>query len=155
VGAGMAKGTAGYKIRAFTCAGCGKSVEKRCPPGTRYCSHLCYRTSPKPARRTGETRRCRRCGEEFYVPASRIAKGQGLFCSLRCHNLDQGSSKTTHTCKICGETFHWSPSRSSSGAYRITYCSLPCRDADPDRRSMLLEMNTRQQHGRVTRAEAL
>ena len=141
-------------MRTFTCDGCGVEVTKRCPPGSRYCSLDCYRSSPRPERCTGEGRTCGRCGSAFYVPASRVAKGEGLYCSLDCHNAAQGDGKTEHTCK-CGGAFRWSPSRSASGAYRITYCSLPCRDADPERRAMLLEMNTRQQLGRTTRAERL
>lgn len=126
----MAKGRAGYKVRTFTCDGCGVEVTKRCPPGSRYCSLDCYRSSPRPERCTGEGRTCGRCGSAFYVPASRVAKGEGLYCSLDCHNAAQGDGKTEHTCKTCGGAFRWSPSRSASGAYRITYCSLPCRDAD-------------------------
>lgn len=151
----MAKGQAGYKVRTFTCDGCGAEVTKRCPPGSRYCSLPCYRSSPRPERRTGEDRTCERCGSSFYVPASRVAKGEGRYCSLDCHNEHQGRNKTEHTCKTCGGTFRWSPSRSASGAYRITYCSLACRDADPERRAMLLSMNTRQQLGRTTKAERL
>lgn len=151
----MAKGQAGYKVRTFTCDGCGAEVTKRCPPGSRYCSLPCYRSSPRPERRTGEDRTCERCGSSFYVPASRVAKGEGRYCSLVCHNATQGDGKTEHTCKTCGGAFRWSPSRSASGAYRITYCSLMCRDADPERRAMLLEMNTRQQLGRTTGAERL
>ena len=149
----MSKGHAGYKVREFICEGCGREVSKRCPPGSRYCSQACYRSSPRPGRRTGETRSCEKCGSSFYVAAHRISKGQGRFCSAACHNSAQGDGKTEHTCKVCGETFRWSPSRSKSGAYRITYCSLPCRDADPERRAMLLELNARQQRGKVTRAE--
>lgn len=141
------------RLRTFTCTGCGREVTKRCTPNANYCSLPCYRTSPRPARRTGESRSCLRCGSTFYVAANRIAKGQGVYCSHSCHNEQQGVRKTEHVCKMCGETFRWSPSRSASGAYRITYCSLPCRDADPERRAMLLEMNTQQQHGRATSAE--
>ena len=151
----MVNGRAGYRVRIFTCAGCGLEVVKRCPPGSRFCSLPCYRSSPKPGRRTGENRTCERCGSAFYVTASRVAKGEGRYCSLDCHNAAQGAGKVEHACKVCGGTFRWSPSRSTSGAYRITYCSLPCRDADPERRAMLLEMNTRQQLGRTTKAERL
>jgi len=151
----MAEGQAGYKVRTFTCDGCGVEVTKRCPPRSRYCTLDCYRSSPRPERRTGEDRTCERCGVSFYIPAGRVAKGEGRYCSLGCHNADQGAGKTEHTCKTCGGTFRWSPSRSASGAHRITYCSLPCRDADPERRAMLLEMNTRQQLGRTTKAERL
>lgn len=151
----MAKGRKGYKVRTVTCVGCRATVTKRCRPGTLYCSLACYRSGPRPQRRTGEDRTCERCGAGFYVPASRVAKGEGRYCSLDCHNAAQGDGKTEHTCKTCGGAFRWSPSRSASGAYRITYCSLACRDADPERRAMLLEMNTRQQLRRTTKAERL
>lgn len=102
---------------------------------------------------TGEHRTCAHCGGGFYVPASRVTKGEGEFCSLACHNTNQGRGKTEHVCKMCGETFRWSPSRVASGNYNPTYCSLPCRDADPARRERLVEMNAMQQSGRTTRAE--
>lgn len=103
---------------------------------------------------TGERRICRRCGSPFYIPACRVAKGEGEFCSLICHNINQGRGKTEHVCKTCGETFRWSPSRTASGNYNPTYCSPPCRDADPSRRERLVEMNAMQQLGRTTKIEA-
>lgn len=103
---------------------------------------------------TGEHRSCERCGADFYVPKSRADKGEGQFCSLACHNLDQGKNKTVHTCKMCGGSFQWSPSRSASGNYRITYCSLPCRDADPERNEMLVRLQGLQQLKRMTKTEA-
>lgn len=54
---------------------------------------------------------------------------------------------------MCGQVFRWSPSRSKSGAYKITYCSIRCRDADPERRTMLIAINAAQQLGRTTKAE--
>lgn len=102
---------------------------------------------------TGEHRTCRECGADFYVPANRVLKGEGEFCTLACHNAHQGREKTEHLCKVCGSAFRWSPSRSRS--HRISYCSLACRDADPDRRALLLQMNARQQLGRTTKAEVL
>ncbi|ALA48716.1 DNA endonuclease [Mycobacterium phage Seagreen] len=149
----MAKGLAGNKVRTITCAGCGNTVTRRMRPGQRFCSHHCYLSAPRAERRTGETRTCAHCGASFYIPRSRVAKGEGQFCSIGCHNANQGRAKTVHVCKVCGNEFRWSPSRSQSGAYRITYCSLACRDADPERRELLLRMNTAQQSGRTTRAE--
>lgn len=152
--AGVAKGTEGYKVRTINCVGCGQSVTKRMPARTRYCSRRCYEASPRLRRRTGDNRTCIHCGAAFYAAAGRIASGGALFCSLLCHNANQGRNKTEHTCQQCGGTFRWSPSRSASGACRITYCSLACRDADPARRARLMEMNAMQQDGRTTRAEA-
>ena len=151
----MAKGTEGNKIRTITCQRCGTVVTKRMPPGRLYCSLGCYRGGPRPARRTGESRACRHCGATFYVPANRVLKGEGDFCTLACHNADQGRAKTEHTCKMCGSTFRWSPSRSASGNYNITYCSLDCRNADPERTARLVAMNALLQSGRTTNAEVL
>lgn len=150
----MVNGTAGNKMRTITCIGCGKTVTRRMRPSQRYCSLDCYRNGPRPQRETGEHRACRQCGAEFYVTRHRVELDQGHYCSRRCWATAAGSGKTEHVCKVCGKSFRWSPSRSLSGHYRITYCSLGCRDADPARRAMLLEMNTRMQRGRVTSAEA-
>lgn len=135
----------------FTCETCGTRSYGFRNRSKRWCSRACAAA----ARRTGETRACAQCGAAFYVTAGRAALGLGRFCSLACHNAHQGRSKTSHECKVCGQTFRWSPSRSASGNYRITYCSLTCRDADPERRAMLLAMNERLQLGRMTRVEAL
>ena len=148
----MAKGTAGNKIRTITCAGCSTTVTRRMQPRTRYCSIACYRSSPRPQRRTGETRACAVCGGAFYVAASRPAH-QGRFCSTACHDVHQGRGKTDHVCKVCSGAFRWSPSRTAGGNYNVTYCSLPCRNADPARRAQLLAMNEALQTGRTTRAE--
>jgi len=137
--------------RTFTCETCGAESYGFDNRNKRWCSRACAAS----ARRTGERRSCAQCGTDFYVTAGRAADGGGgRFCSLTCHNTHQGRGKTEHSCAVCGTTFRWSPSRSASGAYRITYCSLACRDADPARRAQLLEMNTAQQAGRTTRAEA-
>jgi DNA mismatch endonuclease (patch repair protein) len=123
------------------------------PEGRQYCSLPCYRANPRPQRKTGETRDCTECGTAFYVPKSRAMKGEGMFCTLACHNRNQGRNKTSHTCKMCGGVFKWSPSRSASGNYTITYCSLACRDADPSRADLLMRMNETQQLRNPTRAE--
>jgi G:T-mismatch repair DNA endonuclease (very short patch repair protein) len=150
----MAKGIEGNKVRTITCIGCGLIVTKRMQPGTSYCTLACYRSSKRPVRRTGEHRACAWCGNGFYVVASRVAKGEGRFCSLDCHNANQGNAKTSHTCLICGEAFRWSPSRTASGNYNVTYCSLRCRDADPERVKMLRRMNQDLQLRRMTKVEA-
>lgn len=147
----MARGVEGYKERTITCVHCGATVTRRMPAGRRYCSPECYRTSPKPQRRTGITRSCETCEQPFYLAKSRMAEGR--FCSTHCADVWQGRNKTEHTCKICDCTFRWSPSRTASGQYTVTYCSLACRDADPTRRAMLLDMSAQQQLRRMTSAE--
>jgi very-short-patch-repair endonuclease len=151
----MAKGTAGNKVRTITCVGCGETVTRRMrmPPVRRYCSRACYRTAPKPTRRTGAENTCERCGTAFYVHAYRLTKGGRRFCSIACHNENQGRNTTSHTCKTCCRELRWPPTRSASGEQTITYCSLECRDVDPERAAMLREMNKRLQLRRMTRAE--
>jgi very-short-patch-repair endonuclease len=150
----VTKGTAGFKQRTITCGNCGVTVTKHMPAGRQFCSLSCYRTSGRAGRKkSGVDRACARCGTGFYVPRSRIDKGEGQFCSLACHNANQGRAKTDHTCKMCGKGFRWSPSRTAGGNYNVTYCSLPCRDADPDRRALLLRMSASLQLRNPTSAE--
>lgn len=142
------KGIASRKT--FNCETCGADSYGYDNINKRWCSRSCASA----ARRTGEDRNCKQCGMSFYVPRSRIDAG-ARFCSHDCHNEYQGRNKTEHECKTCGNTFRWSPSRSSSGNYRITYCSMGCRDADPARREMLVRMQAIQQSGKMTKTEAL
>jgi very-short-patch-repair endonuclease/endogenous inhibitor of DNA gyrase (YacG/DUF329 family) len=133
-----------YAVRTITCAACGKTVTKRMPAGRQFCSLECYRTSARPQRMTGKTIECAQCGTPVYMPVARL-EASARFCSKACANEWQGRNKTEHTCKMCGGTFRWSPSRSQGGHYNITYCSLACRDADPERAEMLIRINQRQQ----------
>jgi very-short-patch-repair endonuclease len=129
----------------FTCETCGTVSYGYQNRNKRWCSRACA----SEARKTGFEHACAQCGTSFYA-----SRAGAKFCSLSCHNINQGHAKTTHVCKVCGTEFRWSPSRSASGNYRITYCSLACRDADPERRKMLLRMNTALQSIRTTSAEA-
>lgn len=151
----MAKGKSGYKIRTIVCVSCGKSHTDHMRPQQKYCSLECYRSSPHPKHRNGEHRNCQLCSAEFYIPKSRVDKGEGHFCSLRCHNLNQGRNKSDHICKVCGDLFRWSPSRAAGGNYNIKYCSIPCRNADPEHREMLLRAQAIQSLGRMTKTEVM
>jgi very-short-patch-repair endonuclease len=134
------KGTLGYKIRTIVCAGCGQPASGHMRPNQRFCSHACYASSSKPWRRTGGAIRCEQCGGIFSVGGARL--GQARFCSRGCADAWQGRNKLAYTCKVCGKGFRWSASRAKQA--NITYCSLVCRDADPDRAARLREMNARQ-----------
>lgn len=88
----------------------------------------------------------------IYIHAYRLG-GEHYFCCL-AHQIEwQGRKKTEHTCTICSKVFRWSPSRKQ--AYNIKYCSLTCRDADPDRHTQLVQMNADQQRGHRTRIESI
>jgi very-short-patch-repair endonuclease len=126
--------------RTFACEVCNAESYGFQNLNKRWCSRECASR----ARRDGEDRDCLRCSKTFYAPRSRIELGQAMFCSQACHNEHQGRNKTSHTCKVCSGSFRWSPSRTAGGKYNVTYCSLACRDADPDVRARLLIMNTMQ-----------
>lgn len=135
---------------AFACEVCGTEAYGFNNLNKRWCSQKCALE----ARRTGQHKVCQQCGSTFYVTKSRVDKGQGQFCSITCHNLNQGRNKTVHTCVTCGEDFRWSPSRSAGGQHNIKYCSIACRDQDPEYRASVIASHTRLLRGRVTRAEA-
>ncbi len=86
---------------------------------------------------------CAYCGEVVYKRKVYIESFSNHFCSLDHANKWQGRNKTSHVCIICGKTFQWSPSRHKNN--NILYCSLNCRNADPSRREMLIDMNRKQQ----------
>lgn len=136
------KGKLGYKVRTITCINCGKVVTGHMSAGQKYCSLNCYRSSPKPGRKTGQELSCAVCAEPVYIPAGRLGK-DAYFCSADHANEWQGRNKVAYTCKVCGEAFRWSPSRAIHD--NPTYCSLRCRDIDPDRKAMLIAMNAMQQ----------
>jgi very-short-patch-repair endonuclease len=144
------KGTLGYKVRTITCEGCGATVTGHLRPGQRFCSLACYRGSAKPQRKTGREVLCAVCGVPVYIPKSRLGLPR-YFCSTEHANEWQGRNKTEHVCKTCGQTFRWPPSRTKT--YNITYCSLACRDADPDRREQLIAINAAQQRLRPNHVE--
>lgn len=140
-----------YKLRSFTCSGCGKFVEKRCPHGSKYCSPECYRSSPRANRKTGFDTNCVQCGTAIYV--QRSAKRTRNFCSTACHDAYQGRAKTVHSCKVCGSEFKWSPSRTKT--QNPTYCSIACRNKCPEwKEKAVIAGNLAQQHSKyMTRLE--
>lgn len=145
------KGKLGYKIRTITCVSCGKTATGHHRPNQRYCSLACYRGGSRPTRKTGRTVPCALCGAGVYLPTNRLGTARRYFCNAAHANEWQGRNKTSHACKTCGKTFRWSPSRHK--AHAITYCSLACRDADPERREQLIAMNATLQLGKPTRLE--
>jgi DNA mismatch endonuclease (patch repair protein) len=136
---------------SFACEVCGTESYGFRNRNKRWCSRTCASA----ARKSGETLTCEQCGSGFYVPKGRAVLNETRFCSIACLNAWQGRNKTEHACKICGGAFRWSPSRSEGGQYNITYCSLACRDADPERRALLLELQGRMLRGRTTSIERI
>ena len=54
---------------------------------------------------------------------------------------------------ICGKPFRLSKGRRNK--YAIKYCSLKCRDLDPSKHAMLIQMNLSQQQGKTTIPERI
>jgi hypothetical protein len=76
----------------------------------------------KPNRRPNK--HCIVCGKPFYARPSRVAYGEGKYCSLEC----SGTARTTKlkcVCTTCGKEFYRKPSEIAIGAGK--YCSLECR----------------------------
>jgi very-short-patch-repair endonuclease len=128
------------KVRTFTCASCGASVTKRAKPDQSYCSLECYRTGKRPTRCTGVHAPCAWCGEAVYVPAHRLGQTQ-YFCHPQHANLWQARNRPKSVCKMCGEEVQ----RPLSHTKATTYCSLKCRDADPEYRAKIVGALSNQQ----------
>lgn len=138
-------------VRTIVCAGCGTSVTKQQPSTRRYCSRPCARRfASKPRSRTGETRQCPSCREDFYLPRYRLASAS--FCSTKCHDEHQGRAKTEHVCKVCASPFRRSPCYTKWRGSQ-PYCSSACAHKDPDRHAVLRQMNAAQQDGKMTKLE--
>jgi len=147
----LAKGKEGYKIRTIECVACGMTITGHMREKQKYCSLECYRSSPRPQRKTGEERACEVCGEMTYVHSFRIKKISAFFCSPEHANEWQGRNKDTYNCKICGCEFKWSASRKTQTT--PTYCTPVCRDADPSRRDKLIQMNVDQATAKPNKLE--
>jgi very-short-patch-repair endonuclease/ribosomal protein L33 len=123
-----------YKVRTIICKGCGKKVTKRMPAGRKYCSLECYRNSLRPQSKNGEYKICEWCGKRYYVPKGRINKSR--FCSRDCANKWQARNKIEFVCPVCGKKFYWSKSRLKQEVPK--YCSVECRDKDPNYKGHIL-----------------
>lgn len=75
--------------------------------------------------KTGEYRKCKYCGKEFYITRSRILKGEGLFCSIQCAGKYQRRG-VYKKCKQCGKEFYICLGHHNRGSGK--YCSTRCRD---------------------------
>jgi very-short-patch-repair endonuclease/endogenous inhibitor of DNA gyrase (YacG/DUF329 family) len=131
-----------YAVRTIVCKGCGKQVTRNMPEGRIFCSHKCYRESPRPDRKTGEDMPCALCGLPVYVHKKRLGNPR-YFCTKDHADTWAGRNKTDHVCRVCDAPFRWSPSRTAGGD-KIKYCSIKCRDADPEVRAQLLAMTAAQ-----------
>jgi very-short-patch-repair endonuclease len=115
-----------------TCKQCGAGFKRW--RVASFCSRACSGL----ARRQPVARTCEQCGGGFTVqPAHAGAR----FCGRACADAGQ-SHKDRFECKVCAAEFFWSPSRGKAGA--VKYCSIACRNADPDHLARLLRMQREQ-----------
>ena len=139
-------------IRTFNCVGCGVSVTKSCVKSVKFCSPPCYHSNKPPNKvKYGKNIDCKQCGAIFYVPACNADKT--ITCSVKCGNAWQGRKKVSLVCKVCNCTFKVSPSIIIFDNRK--YCSMKCRNADPELTDRLLKMNADQSKAKPNKFEQL
>jgi DNA-directed RNA polymerase subunit RPC12/RpoP len=91
--------------------------------------------------------KCKYCGKETYKRLFDITTGKNLFCSQVCANNFQGRNKLKFVCIICGNNFKLSKSIANGRKYQIKYCSIKCRNEDPNFKiNACIKGNLIQQH---------
>ena len=124
------------------CNNCGIMID-RYPSqvkATNYCSQACsvayrnktgfYKRENHPQWEGGPvSRTCVYCGVAFSVRKSRVARGEGNYCSKACCDNARSVDKT---CEICGKSFRLKLSHDVNGNGK--YCSIKCRSVGYERR---------------------
>lgn len=96
--------------------------------GGNYCSRACMYERNKAL----TTRNCECCGKEFKSPPSQMhVRTCSQKCGLKIRRSLEKEKVLLH-CKLCGNGFH---SHQSQAEGRI-YCSITCRDSDPERKAI-------------------
>ena len=90
---------------------------------------------------------CQQCGNAFLVVPSKRGK---RFCSNVCRAANL-TNRIACTCKVCGKPLLRPPARLRR--YHTVYCSIACRNSDPDFQAHLVEMNQVQQQLHPNRLE--
>lgn len=113
-------------------------------PGNPKTNLICSRECFYEYRKTGETYNCDNCEKEIYVRKHAKERSKNFFCGTECANEFQTGEKVKLNCKICLKPFEVHPSTIKHSKLRdqtIQYCSLECRDKDPDKLKMLIDLN--------------
>lgn len=120
----------GQKAPMRKCEYCGVKFYIKGNPKERgkYCSRECSQKG----RRSGKVIKCKFCGTPTYKPISLLKGRKESFCSLDCANKYQGRNKDSFSCKVCGKEFRWSKSRKKNAGYSPKYCSIECRNRNPE-----------------------
>jgi len=119
------------------CLICGKELKKTegCVSG-QYCSYECFGKSIRNRLQV----ECDFCGKILEKRKSHITKNN--FCSKSCCDAFQRKGKTKYACKICKTEFVVR----GKARKAVTYCSLKCRNSDPDFLERLATQNCNQSH---------
>ncbi len=123
------------------CLVCGKTFYAKGNPKTKNC---CSRECADKYRKSGELKKCANCGKEIYVRKFALNRSNNFFCGVNCANVFQTGEKVDLNCKICGKLFQVYPSdikHSELRGHKIQYCSLECRNRDPEKIKMLIDLN--------------
>lgn len=107
--------------------GCEKMVSRK----AMYCRHHFPRNNPNP--RTRVETQCRQCQAMFQAKPSQIAKGEALYCSVRCAYAARAGENSSfwaggtesRICEQCGAIVERTP-----GLFRNRkhiYCSISCK----------------------------
>lgn len=128
------------RLKSVQCEFCGTTFKPKVMLHKKFCSSQCKSA----ARKNGTNVSCDYCRETIYLAKGRLQKAKHYFCSLAHQIKWQKRGKLRFICKICKKEFYWSPSRIKQ--QNPIYCSILCRDQDPDRRKQLLKMIAIQQN---------
>jgi very-short-patch-repair endonuclease len=117
----------------------------------KYCSTECKNISISKARINRSIKKiCDQCNNMFYVNKFRI---DARLCSKQCHinwqKENAFKNKTKFICKICKVEFGVYTSIIKHHNNVVKYCSIPCRDADPEVKERLVNMNLQQQNSKT------
>ena len=138
----------GGKVKRF-CQTCGEEFEVwpsdlKLEHG-KYCSRECFakslsvnwRGEDNPRWKGGKTKCfCKVCGKTFFVDPYIVKKGEGEYCSHKCHdrwrsenlkgenNPNWRGGKIKQICLMCGKEFQVAPSSVKPG--RRKFCSVEC-----------------------------
>lgn len=140
-----------YAFRAINCPVCFQAVSGRFSPQRIYCSLKCSHVGIAKKRRNGLDTHCLICGLDVHIPSHRVKEGRKYFCGQDHANEYQARNKIIYKCKICQKSFKKSKSFSLLG--EVKYCSIKCRNEDPDFKTRLVQQNLKLQEGNSTRLE--
>lgn len=129
----------------YNCKNCNKAFLSK-KKTSLFCSLICSQKY----RKQGSMVKCKYCTKSFYLNKARLNK-QYYFCSPEHHNLFQSRNKVHYDCKICSKPCVASPS--TFFKRNVKYCSLQCRDKDPDVKKQLHKMCNDQQKIKINKFE--